>query len=134
MKLKIAFFDTKPYDKDLYRQVNEKYGFDITFFKYHLTSDNVILTQGFDAVVVFVNDIITGAMIDELTSYGVKLIALRSSGFNNVDLKAALDRIRVVRVPLEKGSPATKGMTTAGAVALRMEPSSNPSRTVRSKR
>ncbi|MBN1159064.1 MAG: 2-hydroxyacid dehydrogenase [Bacteroidales bacterium] len=99
MKPKLAFFDTRPYDRDLYKEVNKNYDFDITFFKFHLTPENVILTQGFDAVVIFVNDVITADMIDKLVQYGVKLIALRSSGFNNVNLKSALNRITVVRVP-----------------------------------
>jgi len=99
MKIKIAFFDTKPYDTELYKSINENYGFEIKFFKFHLTPDNIVLAQGFDSVVVFVNDTISSEMINKLEGYGVKLIALRSSGFNNIDLKAALGRIRVVRVP-----------------------------------
>lgn len=99
MKTKIAFFDTKPYDRELYQNINKDYDFELTFFRFHLTPDNVILTQGFDAVVVFVNDVINAEMVGKLVDYGVKLIALRSSGFNNVNLKAALDRIKVVRVP-----------------------------------
>lgn len=99
MKTKIAFFDTKPYDRELYQNINKDYDFELTFFRFHLTPDNVILTQGFDAVVVFVNDVINAEMVGKLADYGVKLIALRSSGFNNVNLKAALDRIKVVRVP-----------------------------------
>jgi len=99
MKPKIAFFDTKPYDLDLYKEVNKKYDFDITFYRYHLTNDNVILNQGFDAIVIFVNDVVTAEMTHKLSEYGVKLIALRSSGFNNVDLKAAFEKIKIVRVP-----------------------------------
>ncbi len=99
MNRKIAFFDTRPYDRELYENVGKDYDFEITFFKFHLTPENVILTRGFDAVVVFVNDVINAEMVGNLVDYGVKLIALRSSGFNNVNLKAALDRIKVVRVP-----------------------------------
>lgn len=97
--LRIAFFDTKPYDKESFEAANKKYGFDIKYFRYHLTPDNIILAQNFDIVVVFVNDIINRTMIDTLVSYGVNLIALRCSGFNNIDLQAAKDRIRIVRVP-----------------------------------
>ena len=99
MKTKIAFFDTKPYDKESFDELNKKYGNEIKYFKYHLTPDNIILAKGFEVVIVFVNDIITAATIDKLTEYGVKLIALRCSGYNNVDLKAANDRIKIVRVP-----------------------------------
>ena len=99
MKIKIAFFDTKPYDKESFNEINKSYGFDITFFRYHLTPENMILAQGFDVVVVFVNDIINDAVLKKLAEYGVRLIALRCSGYNNIDLKAALGKIRIVRVP-----------------------------------
>ena len=99
VKTKIAFFDTKPYDKDSFNELNKKYDFEIKYFRYHLTPDNVVLAQGFDIVVVFVNDLINAEMIEKLHGYGVKLIALRCSGFNNVDLKAAKGKIPVVRVP-----------------------------------
>jgi D-lactate dehydrogenase len=99
MKTRIAFFDTKPYDKDSFNEINKKYGFEITYFRYHLTPDNIILAQNSDVVIVFVNDIIDKSMIDQLYSFGVRLIALRCSGFNNIDIKAALGKIRIVRVP-----------------------------------
>lgn len=98
-KLKIAFFDAKPYDIESFNELNSKYGYTIKYFKFHLTSDNVVLAQGYDAVVIFVNDTVNAEMIMKLKEYGVKLIALRSAGFNNVDLKAALNNISVVRVP-----------------------------------
>jgi D-lactate dehydrogenase len=98
-KLKIAFFDSKPYDIESFNEVNTQYDFIIKYFKFHLTPDNIILCRGYDAVVVFVNDIIDSFMIERLREFDVKLIALRSSGFNNIDLRAALSRIRVVRVP-----------------------------------
>jgi len=96
---RIAFFDTKSYDREFFDKVNLNYGFDIKYFKYHLTPDNIVLAQNADIVVVFVNDTINRPMIDTLYSYGVRLIALRSAGFNNIDLQAAKDKIRVVRVP-----------------------------------
>ena len=99
MKPKIAFFDTKPYDRQFFETVNQNYGYDIKFFSSHLTIDNVSLTRGFDAVCVFVNDMLTEEIIDSLYENGIKLIALRSAGFNNVDLKAVFKKIHVVRVP-----------------------------------
>lgn len=99
MKIRIAFFDTKPYDKESFNELNKKYGFEIKYFKYHLTEDNIVLAQDAEVIVVFVNDLINSAMIEKLVSYGVKLIALRCSGFNNIDLKAARGKIKVVRVP-----------------------------------
>ncbi len=98
-KPKIAFFDAKPYDTESFNELNSKYGYTIKYFKFHLTTDNVVLAKGYDAVVIFVNDTVDAEMIMKLKEYGVKLIALRSAGFNNVDLKAALNNISVVRVP-----------------------------------
>lgn len=99
MNTRIAFFDAKPYDRESFNSLNKEYSFDIRYFKYHLTNDNVVLAQGFDVVVIFVNDIINAEIINKLADFGVKLIALRCAGFNNVDLKAALNKIKVVRVP-----------------------------------
>jgi len=99
MSVRISFFDTKAYDKESFTEINKKYGFEIKYFKYHLTPDNIILAQNSDIVVVFVNDFINAEMIDKLASYGVKLIALRCSGFNNIDINAAQGKIKIVRVP-----------------------------------
>jgi D-lactate dehydrogenase len=99
MRPRIAFFDTKPYDKESFEEINKKYNYDFKYYKYHLTPDNVVLAQNFDVIVIFVNDIVTAEMIDKLDSYGVKLIALRCSGFNNIDLNKAKDKLKVVRVP-----------------------------------
>lgn len=99
MPSKIAFFDTKPYDKAVFDKINEKYGFDIRYHKGHLNQNNTILTRDTDAVCIFVNDIATADIIEALVNNGVKLLALRSAGFNHVDLKAAAGRLPVVRVP-----------------------------------
>ncbi|MCX7987783.1 MAG: 2-hydroxyacid dehydrogenase [Bacteroidales bacterium] len=96
---KIAFFDTKPYDKEVFDEVNRQYGFDIKYYKFHLTADNVLLTKGYDAIIIFVNDFVDESIANELYRNGIKLIALRCAGFNNVDLKAVKERIKVVRVP-----------------------------------
>jgi D-lactate dehydrogenase len=99
MSTRIAFFDTKPYDKESFEEINKKFNYEIKYFKFHLTPDNVVLAQGFEVIVIFVNDLVNAEMIDKLVSYGVKLIALRCSGFNNVDLKAAKGKIKVLHVP-----------------------------------
>ncbi len=99
MSTKIAFFDTKPYDKEIFESINKKNGYEIKYFKFHLNVDNAILANGYDVVIAFVNDTIDKNTIEKLHSFGIKLIALRCAGFNNVDLKAAKDKIKVVRVP-----------------------------------
>ena len=99
MSYKIAFFGAKPYDIASFDKVNEKYNYDIKYFKGHLNPNNVVLTQGADAVCIFVNDTADAAVIDAMADNGVKLLALRCAGFNNVDLEAAKGKLPVVRVP-----------------------------------
>lgn len=99
MAYKIAFFGAKPYDIASFDKVNEKYNYDIRYYKGHLNPKNVVLTQDTDAVCIFVNDTADAAVIDAMVDNGVKLLALRCAGFNNVDLKAAKGKLPVVRVP-----------------------------------
>ena len=99
MAYKIAFFGAKPYDIASFDKVNEKYNYDIRDYKGHLNPNNVVLTQDTDAVCIFVNDTADAAVIDAMVDNGVKLLALRCAGFNNVDLKAAKGKLPVVRVP-----------------------------------
>ncbi len=97
--MKFAFFDAKPYDKPSF----EKYGFELgikfKYFETKLNEDTVELAQGYDGVCVFVNDTVNSVVIDRLCEMNVKIVALRCAGFNNVDMKHAMGRVRVVRVP-----------------------------------
>lgn len=96
----IAFFDTKSYDRDTFDRVNKDFGFDIQYFKERLSMNTVSLTNGMDAVCIFVNAECDARVIERMSQYGVKLVALRCAGFNNVDINAAKQHgIRVVRVP-----------------------------------
>jgi D-lactate dehydrogenase len=97
--IKIAFFDTKPYDRESFELQNRAFGFQLKFFPSHLTDETVALCRGYDAVCVFVNDRVTKGVVDTLVTLGVPLVALRSAGYNNVDLKAAAGRIKISRVP-----------------------------------
>ncbi|MBP3518864.1 MAG: 2-hydroxyacid dehydrogenase [Parabacteroides sp.] len=99
MAYKIAFFGAKPYDIASFDHVNETYNYDIRYYKGHLNPNNVVLTQDADVVCIFVNDIADATVIDAMVDKGVKLLALRCAGFNNVDLKAAKGKLPVVRVP-----------------------------------
>jgi len=96
--IKIAFFDTKEYDKKLFNEYNKNYGYDITYFETTLNNETAPLTKGFDAVCIFVHDKVDEQTLSILKENGIKLIALRCAGFNNVDLKHK-GNIRVVRVP-----------------------------------
>lgn len=97
MMKKIAFFDTKPYDKEVFDEENTHY--EMVYFESKLNEKTARLAQGFDCVCAFVNDDINQKVIDTLYENGIRLIALRSAGYNNVDLKAAQDKITIVRVP-----------------------------------
>ncbi len=100
MATRIAFFDAKSYDRETFDKVNQNFGFDIQYFKERLSLNTVSLTQGADAVCIFVNAECDARVIERMAGYGVKLIALRCAGFNNVDIQAAKQKgIRVVRVP-----------------------------------
>ena len=96
-KERIAFFDTKPYDRKWFDQLNQHYH--IKYYEHKLTPDSISLAQGCRAVIPFVNDTLDKTVIDGLCDAGVEMIALRCAGYNNVDRNAAAGRIAVVRVP-----------------------------------
>ena len=97
--MKIAFFSTKPYDKIWFEPMGKEYGFDIHFYAVPFHEETISLAHGFDAVCIFVNDYVNARMIEELYEMKVKAILLRSAGFNHVDVKAAEDKIVILRVP-----------------------------------
>jgi D-lactate dehydrogenase len=95
----VAFFDAKPYDEMYFNAANEDYGFSFEYFETRLDRHTAKLSAGADAVCVFVNDTVDNETLDILDNQGVKLVALRCAGYNNVDIKAAYQRIHVARVP-----------------------------------
>ena len=97
--IRVAFFDAKTYDKPSFEMYGDKHDIQFRYLETKLNADTVGLAKGCDAVCVFVNDEVNKEVIDELYSYGVKLIALRSAGYNNVDVRAAFGKIHVVHVP-----------------------------------
>lgn len=98
-KVRVAFFDAKDYDITSFEKANAGDEVEIRFFETRLTEDTVKLAEGCDVVCVFVNDTVSAKVIDGLLADGVKLIALRCAGYNNVDIEYAYGRIHVVRVP-----------------------------------
>ena len=97
--IKVALFDTKAYDKTSFEQYEGTSGLQFKFLETKLNEDTAELARGCDAVCVFVNDDVNKNVVDKLYEYGVKLIALRSAGYNNVDIKAAYGKVHVVHVP-----------------------------------
>ncbi len=97
--MKIAFFDAKPYDRPGFDAYAAGTGLEIKYFETKLNEDTVSLASGFDGVCVFVNDTLNETVVSKLYSLGVRAIALRCAGFNNVDIRACFGKIRVFRVP-----------------------------------
>jgi len=97
--IKIAFFDTKEYDRNSFDEYNKDYGYEIKYFKNKLSAETAPLTNGFDIVCIFVNDVVDKEVMSILEQCNVKLIALRCTGFNNIDIDYLSDKIKVVRVP-----------------------------------
>jgi D-lactate dehydrogenase len=98
-KIKIAFFDTKAYDRQTFDKANEQCGFSITYLETRLDAQSAELARGADAVCAFVNDRVDAEAADILEQGKTKLIALRCAGYNNIDLRAVWHKIHVARVP-----------------------------------
>lgn len=95
----VAFFDAKSYDIQSFNEANTGFGFQLNYIENHLNLETVRYARGSRAICAFVNDDLGAEVLDELDKIGVKLIALRCAGFNNVDLTMASGRFNVVRVP-----------------------------------
>lgn len=97
--MRVAFFDSKNYDIDSFKPYSGREGLEFKFYETKLNEDTAWLANGCYAVCAFVNDTLNAAVIDTLCSLGVKLIAMRCAGYNNVDLDHAKGKIDIVRVP-----------------------------------
>ena len=98
-KTRIIFFDIKDYDREFFEKYGKNYNYEMSFFKSKLSLENVHLTKGYDVVCAFTNDDIGKETIDAMAENGVRLLAMRCAGFNNVSLKDIHNRFKVVRVP-----------------------------------
>ena len=98
-KTRIIFFDIKDYDREFFEKYGKNYNYEMSFFKSRLSLENVHLTKGYDVVCAFTYDDIGKETIDALAENGVRLLAMRCAGFNNVSLKDIHNRFKVVRVP-----------------------------------
>ncbi|MBL8021021.1 MAG: 2-hydroxyacid dehydrogenase [Leptospirales bacterium] len=98
-RLKIAVFDSKPYTEDTFRETNNEL-YALRFFESRLSLDTVVLAEGCSVVCAFVNDTLDEPIIKKLAGMGVRMIAMRCAGYNNVDLKAcAANDISIANVP-----------------------------------
>lgn len=98
--MRIAFYDAHKYEKKIFDEINERFRHDITYFDFQLNENTCMTAKDFDVVCVFVNDTLNDTVIRQLKDFNIKMIALRCSGFNNIDLdSASKNEITVVRVP-----------------------------------
>lgn len=96
--MKIAFYSIQPYDKEYFNRYNKQH--EIIYFEAQLNAQTVSLAKGCEAICAFVNDQLNATVIGALAQNGIKIIALRCAGFNNIDIAAAKEnKIAVVRVP-----------------------------------
>lgn len=96
---KLAFFDTKPYDKIWFDKFKDNFDISFKYFENKLNSDTAVLSKGYDGIVAFVNDDIDAKTIDVIYNNGIDLLAMRCAGYNNIDLKEAYGKVHVLRVP-----------------------------------
>ncbi len=98
--MKIAFFDSHNFEQEIFKKINQNFHHDIVFFETRLTEQTVSLAKGFPCVCAFVNDRLNQEILQAMAAAGTRLVALRSAGFNHIDLNAAKALgLRVVRVP-----------------------------------
>ncbi len=98
--MRIAVFDTHQYERRAFEAANADYGHELVYLEPRLTAATVPLAEGFPAVCVFIHDDLSAPVLGELHRFGVRLVDLRSAGYNNVDLDAARRLgMPVVRVP-----------------------------------
>lgn len=98
--MRVAFFSTQTYDRTFFDKQNMAYNHELVWFETHLNQNTAALAAGSEAVCVFVNDTLDSGTLEALSALGVRYVALRCAGFNNIDLPAAKRLgIKVVRVP-----------------------------------
>lgn len=113
---KISFYDAKPYDKVYFDQLKEKYDCEIIYHESKLNKSTAVLASGCDCVCAFVNDDLDKDTLEILYNNGIRLIAMRCAGYNNIDFKYAYERIHVVRVPAY--SPYAVAEATMGMLLM----------------
>ena len=97
--MKIAFYDTKDYDKIWFEKYLPEFGYEVSFFESRLNEKTAVLAAGYDAVCLFVNDDLNKEAVEVLYKNGVRVVLMRCAGYDKVDLKACEGRLTVLRVP-----------------------------------
>ena len=97
--MKIAFYDTKDYDKIWFEKYLPEFGYEVSFFESRLNEKTAVLAAGYDAVCLFVNDDLNKDAVYVLYKNGVRVVLMRCAGYDKVDLKACEGKLTVLRVP-----------------------------------
>ena len=98
--MKVVFFSSKAYDQQFFSKTNKEHEHELKFLEVSLNESTAVLAKGHEVVCIFVNDVANKKVLQVLAEQGIKLVALRCAGFNNVDLNMAGELgIKVVRVP-----------------------------------
>jgi D-lactate dehydrogenase len=98
--MRIALFDTHPFEKEYFDEANKAFRHDLSYFDLRLTEETAPLVSGFEVICSFVNDQLNEQVLQTIKAAKIDLIALRSVGFNHVDLEAASKlNLKIVRVP-----------------------------------
>lgn len=98
--MRVAVFSSKAYDRQFLTEANHHYGYELVFFEPRLTPQTATMATGFPIICAFINDQLDRSTLEAIAPLGVRLIAMRSAGYNNVDLGAARDLgITIVHVP-----------------------------------
>lgn len=113
--MQIAVFSTKPYDQRFLSQANSEHGYELTFHDTRLTLSTARLADGYQAVCAFVNDELSAPVLERLAQGGVRMVALRCAGFNNLDLEA-LHRLGMVAARVPAYSPYAVAEHTLGLI------------------
>ena len=113
--MRITLFSSKPYDRDSFQAANRSHGFELHFLETRLDPDTAALATGAEVVCPFVNDVLSAPVLEQLATGGTQLIALRSAGYNHVDLPCARRLgLPVVRVPAYVTTKVKQEMEVVG--------------------
>jgi D-lactate dehydrogenase len=113
--MRVAVFSTKSYDREYLELANRTHGHELHFLEPRLSAETMSLAEGFPAICAFVNDVVDHGVLEHLQPHGLKIVVLRSAGFNNVDLITA-DRIGVSVARVPAYSPDAVAEHTVGMI------------------
>ena len=103
--MKVALFSTQNFERPFFMHANKKFRHELLFHKEELHQETAPMAAGFPAVCAFINDKLDAVTLSALVAGGTRLVALRSAGYNNVDLPAA-DKLKITLMRVPAYAPA----------------------------